>query len=67
VTKLQLVKAHRKDIDSCMKKYLPDLKRPNDGDRWNWIFKVVPEKCCWEGTLCGRACMDADKIKSRKR
>jgi hypothetical protein len=67
MTELQFVKTHRKEIDSCMKKHLPDLKRPNDDDRYHWIFKVVPEKYCWEGTVCNRVCVDAERIKTRKR
>ena len=31
------VKEHREEIDAQLKQYVPDLKRPNDQDRINWV------------------------------
>jgi len=28
---------HRKEIDAQLKQHVPDLKRPNDQDRINWV------------------------------
>jgi hypothetical protein len=67
MTRLQFVKAHRKEIDTCLKKYLPDLKRPNDDDRWNWIFKVIPSKSCMIGITCNNACKIAKDIKKENK
>jgi len=31
------VKEHRSEIDAQLKRHIPDLKRPNDQDRINWV------------------------------
>lgn len=34
---ISYVKEHREEIDAQLKQYIPNLKRPNDQDRINWI------------------------------
>jgi len=52
----KFVKEHRAEIDACMSKYIPDLKRPSDQDRVNWIRTLVPSRNCSVGIACHNVC-----------